>query len=287
MGHAFGRHLGRYGSRLWPPCRSERSAPFELFRLQWGGPSLEPATFILNANSGLLRVPPHPLPVRILVMSFFRSQPHPFYPPSLPLANYHAMTIPAGAIFAVFGASVLLIVGVLVRLSSHLPLASRIIATWLAVTGAIHLVIEGYVVVTPDYYQHPADNYLSEAWKEYTKADSRYASRDSFVISMEAVTAFLVGPLCFVATHGILKNRPWRWVLSLVVSVCQVYGDVLYYGTCFLEGFVHSRPEPLYFWVYFVLLNALWVVIPACVGVHSWRELTRSAGGSRSKGKRS
>ena len=49
----------------------------------------------------------------------------------------------------------------------------------------------------------------------------------------------------------------------------------MYYGTCFLEGFVHSRPEPLYFWVYFVLLNALWVVIPACVGAHAWRQLLK------------
>lgn len=236
------------------------------------------------------------------------AKPHPFYPPDLRLDDFHAMTVPASTIFGVgttifttpqrtthrltvspptrydhhhhhhhqvFGASVLIIVLTLVKLSAHLSRTDRLIATWLAVTGAIHMVIEGYVVVTPDYYQHPSENYLSEAWKEYTKADSRYASRDSFVISMEAVTAFLVGPLCFVATHGILRNKPWRWALSLVVSVCQVYGDLLYYGTCFLEGFVHSRPEPLYFWVYFVLLNALWVVIPACVGAHAWRQLLK------------
>jgi cholestenol delta-isomerase len=178
---------------------------------------------------------------------------------------------------------VLGIVLLLVKLSGHLSLANRLIATWLAVTGAIHLVIEGYVVITPDYYQHPSDNYLSEAWKEYTKADSRYASRDPFVISMEAVTAFVVGPLCFVATYGILKRRAWCWALSLVVSVCQVYGDLLYYGTCLLEGFVHSRPEPLYFWGYFVLLNALWLVIPACVGVKSWNELVKNCGGANTK----
>jgi len=186
------------------------------------------------------------------------------------------MTIPAHVIFLFFGGSVLAIVGALVKLSRHLPLSGRLIATWLAVTGAIHFVIEGYVVVTPDYYRHPSDNYLSEAWKEYTKADSRYATRDSFIISMEAVTAFLVGPLCFLAMYGVLKNRAWRWALCLLVSVCQVYGDVLYYGTCWLEGFVHSRPEPLYFWVYFVLLNALWIVIPFCVGYKSWREIVRA-----------
>ena len=33
-------------------------------------------------------------------------------------------------------------------------------------------------------------------------------------------------------------------------------------------GFVHSRPEALYFWFYFVFLNGLWIVIPTWVIVH-------------------
>ena len=74
------------------------------------------------------------------------------------------------------------------------------------------------------------------AGKEYSKADSRYASRDSFIISMEAITAFLWGPLCPLLVWGIFTARPWRYTLMVVVSVGQIYGDVLYYGTCFLEG---------------------------------------------------
>lgn len=29
------------------------------------------------------------------------------------------------------------------------------------------------------------------------------------------------------------------------------------------NGVLHSRPEVLYFWVYFVIMNALWIIIPA------------------------
>ena len=82
---------------------------------------------------------------------------------------------------------------------------------------------------------------------------------------MEAVTAFLWGPLCPAVVYGIATSAPWRFTLMIIVSVGQIYGDVLYYGTCYLEGFVHSRPEALYFWGYFVVLNALWIVIPAAV----------------------
>ena len=62
----------------------------------------------------------------------------------------------------------------------------------------------------------------------------------------------------------------------LILSICQIYGDVLYYGTCYLEDFIHSRPEPLYFWVYFVALNALWIVVPAAVSLYSTSKIVSS-----------
>ena len=110
------------------------------------------------------------------------------------------------------------------------------IACWLATTGVIHFVIEGWVVVKADFFQDTSSNYLSATWKEYAKADSRYATRDSFIISMEAVTAFAWGPLCWVAVHGIFNARPWRYTLLVIVSLGQIYGDVLYYCTCYHEG---------------------------------------------------
>ena len=74
------------------------------------------------------------------------------------------------------------------------------------------------------------------AGKEYGKADSRYITRDSFVINMEAFTAFVVGPMCFWAVAGMVHQKPWRHLLALLVSVCQLYGDVLYFATTGSEG---------------------------------------------------
>jgi cholestenol delta-isomerase len=31
-----------------------------------------------------------------------------------------------------------------------------------------------------------------------------------------------------------------------------------------MSGVSHSRPEPLYFWGYFVGMNAPWIIVPAC-----------------------
>ena len=47
-----------------------------------------------------------------------------------------------------------------------------------------------------------------------------------------------------------------------MVSLAQLYGDVLYYATAAIGVYESTRPERYYFWVYFVLLNSFWIFIP-------------------------
>lgn len=58
-----------------------------------------------------------------------------------------------------------------------------------------------------------------------------------------------------------------RYPLQIIMCVGHLFGVALYYGTCFFEyryrGISHSRPEFLYYWVYYLGLNAAWVVLPA------------------------
>lgn len=61
------------------------------------------------------------------------------------------------------------------------------------------------------------------------------------MISMEAVTAFLEGPGCLLITWAMLKAKPWRFTAILLVSLGQLYGDVLYFGTCLHGGEPGSR----------------------------------------------
>ncbi len=59
---------------------------------------------------------------------------------------------------------------------------------------------------------------------------------------MEAITAFVEGPLCFVILYGMLKQRSWRFTLQFAVSLGQLYGDVLYFATSYYDG---MRLQPL------------------------------------------
>lgn len=86
------------------------------------------------------------------------------------------------------------------------------------------------------------------AGKEYAKADSRYASRDDFVISMEACTAFLEGPGCFLIVWAMLTRKAWRFSAITLVSLGQLYGDVLYFMTCIHGGGAQLYKHRLQLW---------------------------------------
>jgi len=120
--------------------------------------------------------------------------------------------------------------------------------------------------------------FLADLWKEYSKADSRYATRDAFVVQMEAWTAFVWGPLALLGARGLLQGADWAAPSVLAVSAGQLYGTWLYFATAFHGSFPGSpadvRPEPLYTVFYFWFMNIWWILIPLHT---SWAMLARLA----------
>ena len=99
---------------------------------------------------------------------------------------------------------------------------------------------------------------------------------DTFTVCMETITAFIDGPLAFLTLYAFLARRPYRYVVQLMVSMCQLYGVVLYFMTEYKEDFIHGEMyHPIYFWVYFFLMNLIWVVVPLICAVDSVRILTK------------
>lgn len=133
--------------------------------------------------------------------------------------------------------------------------------------GFIHFFFEGYFALNHTRMASLQDLF-GQLWKEYSYSDSRYLSSDPFVLCMESITALLWGPLSFLAACLITTNSPYRHPIQALVSTGQLYGDVLYYATSlfneYYAGKTYYRPEPYYFWFYFVFMNAFWIVIPLC-----------------------
>lgn len=84
---------------------------------------------------------------------------------------------------------------------------------------------------------------------------------------METLTAFIWGPMSFACTYCIIMEHPLRWALQIIISVGQLYGTILYFGTCILAELVAEisfcRPEALYYWFYYFHFNAWWLAIPS------------------------
>ncbi|KAL8901902.1 MAG: hypothetical protein Q9192_000321 [Flavoplaca navasiana] len=74
-------------------------------------------------------------------------------------------------------------------------------------------------------------DFFGQLWKEYAWSDSRYLTSDPFVLCMETVTAFCWGPLSFCVALMITFQHPLRHPFQALVSLGQIYGDILYYAT--------------------------------------------------------
>ncbi|KAK2606318.1 hypothetical protein QQS21_003249 [Conoideocrella luteorostrata] len=209
--------------------------------------------------------------------------PHPYYPLGVSIPTYVANTMNAGVLVSIFaaGCGIIFLPTYLAATKSRpgISFGEILIVFWWVLCGFIHFFFEGYFS-----YNHfdmaSKGDLFGQLWKEYSLSDSRYMTQDPFVVCMETVTAVFWGPLSFCIAYSIIKDRPWRHALQLIVSVGQMYGDLLYYVICWynelVNGVAYSRPERYYYWAYFILCNAFWIAIPLGLIVQSVRAVGRA-----------
>ncbi|RMD41051.1 hypothetical protein DV735_g4083, partial [Chaetothyriales sp. CBS 134920] len=151
----------------------------------------------------------------------------------------------------------------------------RAVVLWFVLTGCLHTVFEGYYVMHHASLAGQMD-LMGQLWKEYALSDSRYLTQDTFVLSIETLTALLLGPLSFSTAAAIVTLHPMRHSLQLIVSVAHIYGCALYFATAtvdwLLKGTSHTRPEFVYVWIYYFGMNAVFMLIPGVLVVQSLRE---------------
>lgn len=106
---------------------------------------------------------------------------------------------------------------------------------------------------------------------------ARYAWGDAFIVTMEAFTAFVEGPACWAIAYGMATTKAWRYPLMMLTSFGQFYGCLLYFLTSYYTELRDIRPEPLFFYFYFLIINLFWIVVPVAVCTHAWVKVTRHA----------
>ncbi|KAF9579737.1 hypothetical protein BGW38_003889 [Lunasporangiospora selenospora] len=206
--------------------------------------------------------------------------PHPYYPRMLILDHYVPNELTTIEIlillFSTFG---VLILGALFfsyqkRQSSIVGVGQQLTFVWFVLSGFIHLFLEGYFSVR-NRTLAGEQTLLAQTWKEYSLSDSRYLSSDSFVVIMETITAFAWGPLAFYTAYAQYADSPARYIAQLILSLGQLYGDILYYLTTIYEGMPHCDPHPYYTYFYFGFFNMFWIIIPLVLIHNSVKNLYR------------
>ncbi|KAJ5327876.1 emopamil binding protein [Penicillium brevicompactum] len=203
---------------------------------------------------------------------------HGYYPNSILLPHYVANESSVLSLISQFGVLWAVVIvgsfGLITRLRPALKTTDHVAFAWMCLTGCIHLFFEAHFVV---YNATIAgrQGLFDQLWKEYSLSDSRYLTSDAFLISMEAVTAFCWGPLAFLIAYCIVVQHPMRHALQIILSLGQVYGDVLYYATSLLE-ISYCRPEGYYFWFYYFFFNFIWIVIGCYYMKQSFTEIWRA-----------
>ncbi|XP_058542071.1 emopamil-binding protein-like [Neofelis nebulosa] len=196
---------------------------------------------------------------------------------------------------AAAGRSLLLCVALLVggcalglRLGRGRAAADRGVLAWLCYDALVHFALEGPFVYL-SFVGNIADSegLIASLWKEYGKADARWLYFDPTIVSLEILTVVLDGSLALVLIYAIVKEKYYRHFLQITLCVCELYGGWMTFFPDWLMGSPNLNTDSwLYFGVYLVFFNSVWVLIPGLLLCQSWVELKKMYYKGTSSGKK-
>ncbi|KAI1180149.1 Emopamil-binding protein [Nemania sp. FL0916] len=207
---------------------------------------------------------------------------HPYYPPGVHIPAYAANEASVPVLLAALGGTlgITVLVAALIARKYNPRLDAKRLAVfcWFVMNACLHCGFEGYFVLNHTTVAS-SQTLPAQLWKEYALSDSRYLTSDFFMLSVESITVFIWGPLCLATALAIARGSPSRHALQIIACVAHLYGVALYYATsqceAYFAGQSHSRPEFVYFWVYYVGFNLPWAVVPAFLLLDSVKTVTR------------
>ena len=144
---------------------------------------------------------------------------------------------------------------------------------WYIIDAITHLTIElAYVVIALGDTAEKTDNFFGWLWREYGRADARWAVRDANVISLEILTVG-IGILCLLQVWGVWYRSSWRHPLQIIICTAELYGGWMTFAPEWVDGSPNLEgQDPILFWIYLVFMNGLWVVVPLIL---LWDSFTR------------
>ena len=122
-----------------------------------------------------------------------------------------------------------------------LPTRDKIIIGLIVFFASIAMTIEAYWLIFNQVMESRTDlfaNVLAFYWPaDYTYRISGYPLEKSFTLALEGVNTLITQWLSFLLICAIVKSKPYRYPLQLVIATYTFYGTLLYYLVAHISGY--------------------------------------------------
>jgi cholestenol Delta-isomerase len=139
----------------------------------------------------------------------------------------------------------------------------RIVICWSLFAGVAVLWDFSWCFVFRSLQTAGVDHDWRIVWAAYGKVDDRYLQGDRYLIVLEFVTglgAFLNFDVVYQLRRG---TRARALVALFAVSIMEIYGAVIYFGSEWLNHFANvDTASFVHTWLLFAGLNSLWLLFP-------------------------
>ncbi|EEP81474.1 conserved hypothetical protein [Uncinocarpus reesii 1704] len=187
-----------------------------------------------------------------------------------------------------------LILAILLVPSNHLKY--RALFFWHAYDALTHFFVEGsflyhcfFTYTTPTYAVARAKPYFlnrgdrlygaaygtgptARLWQEYGKADARWLGADLGRDFARATSGAATATATAQKKAAMYKGR--LWFVAIGLAVAELYGGFMTFAPEWLSGnMALETGDPVYFWLYLVFFNMLWVFVPIWVLWVGWTEV--------------
>jgi len=166
-----------------------------------------------------------------------------------------------------------------ILLPRNAPWQDRVTFIWLTFDALIHFIFEGSFLALSTFGRtvNASSGVFAQMWLEYAAADARWGTADPTVVSLELLTVFGAGPLAALIVYQIVKRDPARHYWIVVLSTAELYGGWMTFCPEWLTGSPSlDTSNVLFFWVYLVFMNIIWVFVPIWLMYDSYTHIAGS-----------
>jgi len=100
------------------------------------------------------------------------------------------------------------------------------------------------------------------AYPDYCRADPRYCAQNPLVMTLQGGTALFTTPLVGISAYGVLKRRPWRFLVGAMTSSIQAFGTLLFFLELTHGDVAIPTSNPFDFYFAFLFMNCMWLIFP-------------------------